>query len=221
MEESIVFRKFSSREAAEDLRLILESHGITATLSNEQNEYVHIQLGSLTKSDYEVQIKPGDIPKAEAALSANLNDDVARVTKDYYLYEYSNNELFEILEKFDEWSDFDYEIAQKILRERGKIVDKETLSSLKYKRLDTLAQPEEVGVYLLYLGYSTAILFGFFGIIFGYVIMTGTKVLPDGNRVFTYTAKGRAHGKTIFYLALIVSGITILSAIIRGYYMYN
>jgi hypothetical protein len=60
------------------------------------------------------------------------------------LFNFSDEELFDHLAKPDEWLAFDYQLAQKILDERGKQVDKEFLNSLKKAKIETLAKPENL-----------------------------------------------------------------------------
>ena len=215
--ETSSFRKLPTREAAEALQELLLQNGIEAYVSDDENEFERLYLGSLTKSFYEVQIAPADFPKANQVVAEAELDEVASVDKSYYLYDYPNQELLEVIEKYDEWSAFDVEVAKKILGERGTPMDENALSSMKYKRLDELAQPEKVGTGWLAAGYIAAFTGGILGLIFGYTIMKATKVLPDGNKVYTYTSKDRAHGKTIFYIGLIILPLALIGVMMRSY----
>lgn len=213
------FRQFPTREAAAELQELLLQHGIEASLSGEENEFERLYFGSMTKSFYEVQIAASDFPKANQIVADAEKRAIEMIGKDYYLYEYSDKELWEIIEKYDEWSAFDFHLAQRILKERGHTVDATVIESMRYKRLDTLVQPEKVAPVWLAAAYIAAFMGGVLGVLFGYTIMTATKTLPDGNKVYTYTSKDRAHGKTIFYIGLIVLPISILTVIIRGFWI--
>lgn len=219
MNELTSFRQFPSRTQAIQVKNLLIQNGIHASLSDDENGFEKIYFGSGTKHFHEVQIANRDFEKAEQILAAGIAEEVDSTDTDYYLFDYSDKELLEILEKYDEWSNFDYLLAQKILKQRGKEVDVKTLSSLKYKRLDILAQPESVGTSYLTVAYISAFSGGVLGIVFGYVIMNATKTLPDGNKVFSYTSKDRAHGKTVFYIGCIIASIAVIAGIMRGYIM--
>lgn len=97
--------------------------------------------------------------------SKDAENLINEIDKDYYLFEFTNEELYEILLKSDEWSAFDYTLTQKILSERGKPVDSGLLHSLKKERLKELAKPEDNQHSWIIGGYLFAILGVFLGLI--------------------------------------------------------
>ena len=111
--------------------------------------------------------------------------------------------MYEILLKADEWNEFDYKLAQKILVQRGKSVDTELLKALKKQRIELLAKPEENQKSWIVAGYIFATLGGLLGIFIGYSLWTSKKSLPNGQKVYSYNEKDRTHGKNIFYIGLI------------------
>ena len=52
--------------------------------------------------------------------------------------------------------------------------------------------------------FMASLLGGFLGIIIGWYIWKSTKTLPDGNKVLSYNANDRKHGRIIFYLGIII-----------------
>ncbi|MEP7095275.1 MAG: hypothetical protein ABI793_14530, partial [Flavobacterium sp.] len=127
---------------------------------------------------------------------------------------FTDDELYEILLKADEWNEFDYKLAQKILTQRGKSVDTELLKALKKQRLDLLTKPEEDQKSSIMAGYIFAILGGFLGILIGYSLWTSKKTLPNGQKVYSYNEKDRVHGKNIFYIGLIILPFYIIIRIL-------
>jgi hypothetical protein len=65
----------------------------------------------------------------------------------------------EIIAKPDEWGSFDYQLAQKILNDKGKELKPDTLNNLKGQRIDELSTPEKASKILIVAGYF----FIFFG----------------------------------------------------------
>jgi hypothetical protein len=216
--ELAAFRKFHTHEAAVELQDLLIRNGIEASVSDAENGFEKLYLGSGTPLLYEVQISPVHFKKAEEILTAAEAEEVEMTDRSYYLYDYSDEALFEIIEKYDEWSSFDFQLAQKILREHGHYISAATIAGMRHKRLDTLAKPERISDISIVLAYVSTALGGILGLFFGYIIMTATKTLPDGNKVYTYTSSDRAHGKVIFYIGLAIVPITLLSIIIKRYY---
>ena len=126
------------------------------------------------------------------------------------MFEFTNEELYEVLLKSDEWNAFDYSLAQKILIQKGKSIDKELLNTLKNERLKDLAKPEGNQKPWIISGYIFSILGGFLGLIIGYSLWTSKKTLPNGQKVNSYSENDRMHGKYIFYIGLIIAPIALI-----------
>jgi hypothetical protein len=91
-----------------------------------------------------VKINSDNFERVFEILDYVTTKEIFEIDKSHYLFNFSDEELFDLLAKTDEWSAFDYQLAQKILDEREKQVDKEFLNSLKKARIDTLAKPENL-----------------------------------------------------------------------------
>ena len=89
--------------------------------------------------------------------------------------EFTDEELYDVLLKSDEWNKFDYTLAQKLLSDRGKSIDEELLNSLKKQRLEDLAKPDEGQKPWIIAGYFLALLGGFIGLIIGLFSMDRKK----------------------------------------------
>jgi hypothetical protein len=55
------------------------------------------------------------------------------VDPNHYLFHFTDEELFDLISKLDQWSMFDYSLATDILNERGIKTTKESISDLKNK----------------------------------------------------------------------------------------
>jgi len=73
---------------------------------------------------------------------------INEISKEHYLYDFTNEELFDILFKKDEWSELDFQLSIKILNERGEKVDKKLLKKLEEERLNSLKEPKKMLRYL-------------------------------------------------------------------------
>ena len=128
----------------------------------------------------------------------------------HYLFDFKDEELFDILASPDEWSAFDYQLARRILDERGIDIDAKLLALLKKTRLQELAQPEEKQTVSLWSAYTFALLGGIIGIVMGWYILTARKTLPDGQRPHLYRASDRRHGPWIMALGLVMLAVWLL-----------
>ena len=158
-----------------------------------------------------MQLHPANFELAEQLIRQEAENQMKNLPDDYYLLTFSDEELFDIILKQDEWNEFDYVLARRLLSERGKEVDESLIRSLRNQRIQDLAKPEEAQTGWVILGYILAVFGGVFGFITGYVLWSSRKTLPNGQVVPMYSANDRRHGKIIFILGL---GVLFLSAIL-------
>jgi hypothetical protein len=204
-EQYSIFRTFSNFGLAIELRNILEENEIDTVLDdNSAPVDVTFSVGASAQDKIEIRIKESDFEKAELILEKAAKAQLNTIDPEYYLFDFNDEELYDVLLKSDEWNKFDYTLAQKILKERGKNIDQELINSLKKQRLEELAKPDENQKPWIIAGYIFALLGGFLGIIIGYFLWTSQKTLPNGQKVYSYSAKDRKQGKYIFFVAVIV-----------------
>ncbi len=206
----VVFRKYSSLQQAKEVSAILKENGIEIHFTDNIPQVDSNVMGTSYSIEYEVKIKSSDFTKAEKILSENAEKQINQLEKDHYIFSFSDEELYEILLKPDEWNEMDYAMAKKILENKGKSIDESMLHSLKKQRISDLAKPEENQQSWIYAGYFFAIIGGFLGIVIGYVLTTSKKTLPNGERVFSYSEKDRNSGRTILYLSLVFFPLYII-----------
>ncbi len=206
-----IFRTFTKVGQALELRELLENHGIHTEMGDNASQLDNSFGANHSLDQVEVRIDVADFEKAEKILADHARDLLENVSEDYYLFEFSDDELYEILEKQDEWNEFDIELSKKLLGERGKPVDEATLTAMRNQRILLLAKPEKDQKGWIIAGYIFAVLGGFFGLIIGYFLWTSKKTLPNGVKVYSYSKKNRKHGQYIFLIGLIVLPFYLMS----------
>jgi len=217
-EELLTFQKIKDPEVAKDLEEKLSEAGIYFETETEDKFFDPSFSGDVIKREINIKISPSDFAKANKAMDEYYKLQVEHVGRDHYLFDFSDEELKEILAKSDEWGHLDYQLAQFILKERGKEVNTEMLESLKQRRKKELSKPEKSQHWLAIWGYfAVAIspflnnmprLAGFFLAIFiGWILSNGKRTLPDGDVVYMYGQSDRLQGKIIM-----VAGTLLLIA---------
>ncbi|MDV6168001.1 hypothetical protein R1T16_06165 [Flavobacterium sp. DG1-102-2] len=198
----VTFKKYPDAKQARAQQELLLENGIECIFVNAAS-----QLGSLSgdlSQEFELQLHPENFEKAEELLEKDAESMLNDLPEDYYLMAFTNEELHDVVLKHDEWSEFDYMLARRLLAERGHEIDEAHLRSMRNERINELAQPEKDQKSWIAAGYLFAILGGFFGIITGYVLWSAQKTLPNGKMVYSYSAKDRTQGKNIMILGIIV-----------------
>ncbi|MDH7462268.1 hypothetical protein QEG73_13300 [Chitinophagaceae bacterium 26-R-25] len=217
----VTFQRFNDPELANATAEKLKENNIEALIENGRQFFNPNFANNAVEADIELKLKQSDFARAEKIIESLYNESIDNVDKDYYLFEFTTAELKEIISKPDEWGKFDYQLAQKLLKERGVDLSEAKISSLKEQRTKQLAEPESVSSNWIIAGYILPFIFGFPGIVFGWIIAYSKKSLPDGQKVFIYNNKARAHGRRIFRISLIVVGLTLLGKFIYGGNIYN
>ncbi len=214
MREFAIFKRFNNIEQANELVDELRHNGIECELIDDSPPVDITFTGNLTlQNEFQLMIRQSDFDKANNLLEDKALELLSNVNNDHYLFEFTNDELYEILAKPDEWNSFDYKLAQKILIDRGQNINDDLLKSLKQERLSELSKPDKGQGFWIIIGYISSLLGGFLGLIIGWFLMTMKKTLPNGEKVYVYSENDRKHGKRIFIIGLIIAPLAFLITI--------
>jgi hypothetical protein len=216
IENFIAFRSFPTLNQAKELELLLNKNNIKTVLGDNIPPLDINFSGSTLQNQYEIKIDTSDFKKAEVVLEKDTENLLDTIDEDYYLLSFTNEELYEILLNSDEWNVFDYKLAQKLLTDRGKTIDSEMLTSLKNERLKILARPEENQKAWIIAGYIFALLGGGIGIVIGYSLWRSKKTLPNGERIYSYSAEDRKNGQRIFLISIIIFPLALILKILSN-----
>lgn len=160
-----------------------------------------------------IKLQANDFLSAYKALAAYYQNQIDNVPNDYYLFNFTNEELKEILRKPDEWGSFDYQLATKLLNDRGQEVNAEIAEKLKDERIQELSKPEKASRIFVFFGYFFIPFGVIVGILMGRHLLNSKKVLPNGQTVYTYRHEDRKHGNRIITNGTIVLVIAIIGRI--------
>lgn len=208
------FRKYPDASQAKGLEQFLKENNIEC-LYIDNSPRLGTAFGGEMQKEYEIQLRQPDFEKATLLLEELAKEEVNQLPDDYYLLEFTDDELIDVVVKKDEWNEFDYLLAIQLLKERGKTIDEELINSLNKRRIEDLAKPESDQTAWIIAGYAFALMGGLLGLITGYVIWTADKTLPNGQKVYTYSKRDRKHGKRIVIVSLIVLPALVAYRIFR------
>jgi len=197
MDEFVTLKKFNTYIEASGVVELLEKNNITYNIEKTEVTGDIVFAGNTLDEELHVKVKSDDYEAAQKLLEELTEVDVEKLDKDYYLFDFSDKELLEILERPDEWSLNDYLWAQEILKQRGKEVEKFKLDEWKTKRLDFLAQPELVKDSYLRTAYIFCILGGIIGFFMGRHVHAFQKLMPNGKKVYAFDDVSRLKGKKV------------------------
>lgn len=194
--EYVTFEKFNTKESAQELAFLLNDHGIEYQIEDSSSS-LDSSFATGFK-EFRLKLKSEDFEKADNLLQKISTEQFDDLPEDYYLLSFSNGELLDLIAAKDEWSPFDFVLAQKLLQERGQEVTVDELKKIKAERIAYLRQPEKNQTYWIFFGYVLAFAGGILGIFLGWYLKTHKKTLPNGEEVYAYSESNRKSGQSIF-----------------------
>jgi len=214
----LTFQRFNDIGLANEFAEKLTELGIYCEIDNQTVPFDVTYANNPLENDIRIKLHPGDFTKANAVLDEYYKSQLDSIDKDYYLFSFTDNELEEIVRRPDEWNRLDYQLALKLLKDRGIEIKPEVIESYQQRRIAVLSQSEKSSVYWILAGYITpltGIITGFrsaglmfvmpgalTGIIIGALLMFSKKTLPNGTRVSIYTKNAQKHGKIILAISI-------------------
>jgi len=216
MSKFLTFRKLESLEEARAIQQLLTSHNIANELEEERALLGAPLIGQQFEFPYRVKIPADAFNMAEKLVRESVDLNLHSIEKDYYLFSFSNEELMEVLEKKDEWGNYDYALAQHILGERGIKITQADLQELDKQRIQSLAEPQNGDSIWTLIGYLSAFLGGLMGLFIGILMLRTKKTLPDGSQVYTFGSIARKHGKYILVTGILAISFWIVSVVFFG-----
>ncbi|MDJ0366628.1 hypothetical protein QMK33_15835 [Hymenobacter sp. H14-R3] len=212
------FQTFASAEAAQPLLAMLAQQGIVARTDadNGQMAFDSSFANNRLVSKFTVKLQLADFERGGQLLADVNQHAISQADPNHYLFTFSDEELFDLLVKPDEWSSFDVALAGQLLRERGHDVSADTLRLLRQHRVAELAQPDKDHKMWILGGYVSALLGGFFGLLIGYQLYFHRKELSDGRYVPAYSPTDRVHGLRILVLSIIMLLLLVSVRVMQG-----
>ncbi|QEC76649.1 hypothetical protein [Mucilaginibacter ginsenosidivorax] len=206
----ILYKRFNDAALANALVDVLEEGDIEYDMEESTPSFDPGFRSNDLTVEYSIKINPGDFERANQLLNDKEQENVNHVDKDHYLFDFTDAELTDVLAKADEWSPFDYQLARKILIDRGVAISENVLSDLKSDRLEELRKPEKPQNAWIIFGYIISFAGGVFGIFIGWHLSHYKKTLPDGEQVYGYDENDRKQGERIYYLSIAVFVLAII-----------
>lgn len=208
-----VFKSFYEEEQAIALHQFLKEKGIDAVIVKNKRVTDKMIGGDGLEKDLFVKINPADFDHANRLIDQQVELNISQLEPDYYLFSFADEELFEIVQKADEWNNQDVILAKKILKDRGFDLSESQVKEMRSTRIKELSIQEEESPSWIVAAVITAFLIPPLGLILGLSLMQSKKVLPDGNKIFSYTAKVRSHGQTIVVIACIMIAAILIKLV--------
>jgi hypothetical protein len=198
------FQKFNDEALLIEATEVLKTNNIDFEVENNAASFDPSFSYSQVFPEFILKLVAKDFEKAHQLLDEATKESVKLVEKDYYLFNFTDEELFEVLSKPDEWSRFDFLLAQQIMKDRGNEISHQTLQLLKNQRISDLKQTTTSYKAWIWAGYFLAITGGLLGIFIALNLINSKKTLPNGEQIYLYSKDDRQQGWIILIIGLSV-----------------
>ena len=211
----LTFQKFTSKDEALILKNDLEKGGIQTILENTSASVDITFTGNSFGDEFLLKVREDEFKKANEILEKQAIEAIEKFSEDHYLFQFDNDELFEVLEKPDEWSKEDFILARRILKDRGQNITDDKVEELREIRWKKIRNPEKGKIGWIVIGYLAALFGGLLGLLIGWTHWRSTKLDPTGKRFYVYNQTTRNSGRNIFLVSAFFTVFYVTIALIK------
>jgi hypothetical protein len=221
----IVFKTLTNIEEAEKIGEHLALGGIAYEIESPPQLLDRNFIGEQPMPEHYIKIRPSDFTKANEIVEEFYKNIAVTVGKDYYLYDFSDDQILDVANHKNEWGDLNYYVALEILTKRGISYDKQLTNALEEEAAAIAPHPAKpfylVLIYIL-LAVSFILPYPYLsiaGLIVGSFLYGASKTLKNGTRIPYYDANSRKNG--IIIIAIAVLSIVWFLFRLLGYAFHN
>lgn len=225
------FREFLSLEEAKDFGHWLDQNQVDYKIERPGYLIDQAIVGKAMIPEAVVKINTRDFKRVNELLTQEIEQQ--DIPEEHYLWDFSDRELFQLLQNSDKWNIEDLVIAKKILLQRGyKVPDNrvEDHQKAKYEELRSGkdANPVTIIFYLVTIVLGVIFLHPLLfiaGIGMGWYFWQDMTTDPYGEKFFTFALSTRKAGQLIFYggifLTIAAFFLLLFFDINYTYWIYN
>lgn len=223
-----VYDQFHSQKDAKSLIALLKSNNIPHEVEVPRQLVDTVLGGEAHAPKVFVKVYPHDFQRVNHLVESDmlrLIHDGKIDLKKHFLYDYTDDELIDVLSKPDEWNFDTTIIAKHLLQSRGIELDAQKIKGLQEKRLNEIRKPRQgnkgwlVALSMLSVFGCLFLLWWFVGYLANLAICFGMSYYfwmdvttdPNGGKFYTFDRQTRNWGKALFMLT-IVSNVIFLVA---------
>ena len=197
----LTYSKFYTKEEAEEFAALLDTNNIVFDAERLRAPLDNIYLGEDSEPQYIVKVMQQDFGKVESLVKREMEKQVDHLTPDYYLFQFSNEELLEVLQKSEDWNHLDQTLAKRLLQQRN--VKTDGLAVLSVFNEEEINGKERISTTTLVITYLLAVVFAITGMLIGALLITARRTMKDGSKMPLYDNWTVNQGWIVFNIGLV------------------
>jgi len=199
----VTYKKYRTEEEAYALVDLLELNAISYEIEDISPAFdITFSGGTDLQDKVAIKLKSNDFINVDKLLEKSVAENIELIDKDHYLFDFSNIELFDVLENYNEWCKTDYVLAQKLLNDRGVDISEEKVQKFKNSKNTQLRKEEKGQIGWIIFGFICSLLGGLLGIFIGYYYSSFKRTIPTGERIYVFDINTRKLGLIMFLIGL-------------------
>jgi hypothetical protein len=199
----LTFRKSTNESEITAIAAFFDQHNLGYELEDNSLLFDPTFSQSIFNHEYRIKIDPDNFERAENLLMEQARNELQNVASNHYLFGFSEQELLDVIRKKDEWSAFDFSLAQNILLQRGIEFSNAEIAQMELSRINQLSEPATTNGKWITLAYLLAIIGSPIGAFVGWLYLSQKRTLHNGTEVFAYNDYTRNQGRKILRIGLI------------------
>jgi hypothetical protein len=219
--DTVLLTTFPTAAAASGFTKWLGEHGIPYKVELKKSAFDPSFAFNRTFDWVEVRV-PADLLESTRTLLRSegmVIPDLPQEDTPSYLLEMKEEELMEVVYRWDEWNAPDVAQAEELLRQRGISLTPEEKAELRERRMSEIRKARRVKPAYLIGGMIFAIFGGILGTAIGFTWAFLQRKDPDGNRYPVYDKRSQNFGLLIGITGLVVFGFFIYRNFIRDFFL--
>lgn len=199
MSQFLTYSKFHTRQEAAELTQLLDNAGIPFQVDLDTTLLDKIYIGENLDPSVAVRIPSNQFEAVNTLLKAEAETQIQHAHPDHYLFDFSDQELIEVVQQPTEWNHFDLALATKILTDRNVRVPSMPVQDMKAPA----AYPLRLELQWIIMGYVLSLIFAWAGIIAGMITIIASRALPTGEKVKMYDAYTHNHATIMIVIGVL------------------
>lgn len=201
MSTFLTYSKFYTKEEAEEFAALLDKNNIVFDAERLTAQLDNIYLGEDSDPRYVVKVQQQDFGKVESLVKKEMETQVDHLPSDYYLFQFSNEELLEVLHNSEDWNHLDQTLAKRLLQQRNVNTDGLAVQSVFNE--EEINGKERISAATLVITYLLAAFFAIVGMLIGALMITAKRTMKDGSKMPLYDNWTVNQGWIVFNIGLV------------------
>lgn len=208
--EPVLIREFRDEESLNDTKQLFDGASIPYAVFDSDARFDVTFAYDKSHRTLKLYVPDHFAEKARAICDAEDQAIMERLPKDYYLFNFSNEELKSLIIRPFDWSPLDVSLAKALLKERGENPESEELIQQTESAKTAFDSPEKMSGWTLFWGYFFSVLGGWIGIFFVVYILTSKKTSHEGIKMARFDAASKKQAYYMIFIILLVNAIGLV-----------